>query len=45
MTAPGIDTCSLVPLYVEPHFRETQLSQATAFLWLRYDGRLALMTN
>ena len=45
MTAPGIDPCSLVPLYVEPHFRETQLSQATAFLWLRYDGKLALVTN
>lgn len=45
MTAPGIDPCSLVPLYVEPHFGETRLSQATAFLWLRRDLGLVLLTN
>lgn len=45
MTAPGIDSCSLVPLYVEPHFGDTRLGVATAFLWLLPDATLALITN
>lgn len=45
MTAPGIDTCSLAPLYVEPHFGETRIGTATAFLWLLRSGELALITN
>jgi hypothetical protein len=44
MTA-GIDTCSLVPLYIEPHFGDISLGGATAFLWLCPDGSLALITN
>jgi hypothetical protein len=45
MTAPGIDTCSLVPLYVEAFFGDQLLGGATAFPWLRFDGRLSLVTN
>lgn len=45
MTAPGIDSCSLVPLFVEACFQETSLGGATAFLWLRTDLRLSLVTN
>lgn len=41
----GIDTCSLVPLYVEPHFGDRSLGSATAFLWVRPNGQLALVTN
>lgn len=45
MTAPGIDACSLVPLYVEAFFGDQLLGGATAFPWLRFDGRLSLVTN
>ncbi|WP_345907675.1 trypsin-like peptidase domain-containing protein [Sphingomonas sp. UBA4815] len=45
MTAPGIDSCSLVPLYVEAFFGDQLLGGATAFTWLRFDGRLSLVTN
>ncbi|SFK70575.1 trypsin-like peptidase domain-containing protein [Caulobacter sp. UNC279MFTsu5.1] len=45
MTSPGIDMCSLVPLYIEPHFGEVCLGRATGFLWLAASGRLALVTN
>lgn len=45
MTAPGIDSCSLVPLYVEAFFGDQILGGATAFLWLRFDRRLSLVTN
>jgi hypothetical protein len=45
MTSPGIDSCSLVPLYVEPWFGDHQLGVATAFLWVRPSGVLALVTN
>ncbi|MDJ0276014.1 serine protease [Sphingomonas sp. 2R-10] len=45
MTAPGIDSCSLVPLYIEAFFGDTLLGGATAFPWFRFDGRLALVTN
>ena len=45
MTAPGIDTCSLVPLYVEAFFGDQPLGGATAFLWFRFDQRLSLVTN
>ena len=45
MTAPGIDTCSLVPLYIEAFFGDQLLGGATAFPWLRLDGRLSLLTN
>lgn len=31
MTAPGIDTCSLVPLYIEAFFGDQLLGGATAF--------------
>ena len=42
MTRPGIDTCSLVPLYVEAFFGDQLLGGATAFPWLRFDERLSL---
>jgi hypothetical protein len=45
MTSPGIDSCSLVPLYVEGYFGEQRLGGATAFPWLRTDLRLSLITN
>ena len=45
VSPPGIDSCSLVPLYVEPHFGDTRIGMATAFLWLRLNGELALITN
>lgn len=45
MTAPGIDTCSLVPLFVEAFFGDQVLGAATAFLWLGFDTRLSLVTN
>lgn len=45
MSAPGIDSCSLVPLYVEPHFGDMRLGGATAFLWMRPDAELALITD
>jgi len=45
MTAPGIDSCSLVPLYVEAFFGDQALGGATAFLWHRFDNRLSLVTN
>lgn len=45
MTAPGVDTCSLVPLYVEAFFGDQRLGGATEFPWLRFDGRLSLVTN
>lgn len=45
MTGQGVDSCSLVPIFVESHFGETRLGVATAFLWLCRDGTLALITN
>lgn len=45
MTSPGIDSCSLIPLYVEAYFGDQVLGGATAFLWYRLDGRLSLVTN
>ena len=45
MSVSGIDSCSLVPLYLEQFFREKQLGHATAFLWHRRDNRLSLFTN
>ena len=45
MSAPGIDSCSLVPLYVEPFFGEQRLGGATAFLWLGKDLQLSMVTN
>jgi len=45
MTAPGIDACSSVPLYVEAFFGDQVLGGATAFLWLGQDHRLTLVTN
>jgi len=45
MTPPGIDACSSVPLFVEAYFGEQLLGGATAFLWVRDDCRLSLITN
>lgn len=45
MTAPGIDACSSVPLFVEAYVGDQRLGGATAFLWLRFDGKLSLVTN
>lgn len=45
MTAPGIDTCSLVPLYVEAFFGDQLLGGAAAFPWLRFGVCLSLVAN
>lgn len=45
MTAPGIDACSSVPLFVEGYFGDQLLGAATAFLWFRPDRKLSLVTN
>jgi hypothetical protein len=45
MTAPGIDACSSAPLFVEAYFGDQILGSATAFLWLRHDLKLSLITN
>ncbi len=45
MGTPGIDACSCVPLYVEAYFGDLKLGSATAFLWLRRDLKLSLVTN
>ncbi|WP_282950262.1 MULTISPECIES: trypsin-like peptidase domain-containing protein [unclassified Sphingopyxis] len=45
MTAPGVDSCSLVPLFVEAYFRDQRLGVGTAFPWLLPDTSLALITN
>lgn len=45
MTAPGVDSCSLVPLFVEAYYGDQPLGIGTAFLWLRTDLTLALVTN
>lgn len=45
MTAPGIDSFSSVPLFVEGWFGDQLLGGATAFLWLRTDLKLSLITN
>ena len=45
MTSPGIDKCSLVPLFVEAYVFEQRLGVATAFPWLCSDGSLMLVTN
>ena len=45
MTAPGIDACSSVPLFVEAYFGDQLLGGATAFLWFRTDLKLSLLTN
>lgn len=45
MTAPGIDRCSSVPLFVEAYFGDQILGGATAFLWFRTDLKLSLITN
>jgi Trypsin-like peptidase domain len=45
MRSQGVDMFSFVPVCVEPYFRYTCLGNATGFLWLRPDGKLALITN
>ena len=45
MTAPAIDLCSTVPLFVEAWFGERKLAVGTAFTWLLPDTGLALVTN
>lgn len=45
MTPPGIDACSSVPLFVEAYFGDQILGAATAFIWLRRDLKLSLLTN
>lgn len=41
----GVDSCSLVPLFVEAYFGDQRLGVGTAFPWLLLDQSLALITN